>query len=245
MAGRDNNYLVGGNIVGAFVVGEIGSEEDFFLVGAEPEQESNYPLLTGNFLDSEGNVLFRLVRNSLMLNPGRCSKILGDHVGYEIHDSAGSLILRVRTIFDSGAASWLTTIEGNFYDRNRKLIMSASPDTGLSLTGTKHAIGFAGGAFGIVGGMDKDDLEFARVVLSTKGNIHTPVRGVIDGQEITLDGKALIGAHLKNCKVHIHSGNFALYGGGTIEGCRFYFHGEAANIQHLFQSLSPPSNRSE
>ena len=78
MAGKDNNYLVGGNIVGAFVVGEVGSADDFFLVGVEPEQESNYPLLTGNILDSEGNVLFRLVRNVLMLNPGHCSKILGD-----------------------------------------------------------------------------------------------------------------------------------------------------------------------
>src|SRR5688572_32943646 len=133
-------------------------------------------------------------------------------------------------MFDSDAASWLTTIEGNFYDKNRNLIMSASPD-GVNLSGGKHAIGFDGGAFGIVGGMDQDDLDFARVVLTTKGNIHTPVRGVIEGQEITLDGKALIGTHLKNCKVHIHSGNFALYGNGRIEGCKFAFHGEAANIQ--------------
>jgi hypothetical protein len=80
MPGRFNNYLIAGNICNAFALGEIGSKDDFFLLGAEPEDESNYPLLTGNILDSDGNVLFRLVRNVLGINPGHCSKIFGDHV---------------------------------------------------------------------------------------------------------------------------------------------------------------------
>lgn len=100
MLGQFNNYLIAGNVCNAFALGELGSQDDFFLVGAEPEEESSYPLLTGNILDSEGKVLFRLVRNVLFLNPGHCSRILGDHVGYEIHDSSGVPILKVRTLFE-------------------------------------------------------------------------------------------------------------------------------------------------
>ena len=70
MPGQINNYLIAGNVCNAFVLGELGSRDDFFLVGAEPSTESNYPLLTGNILNSEGQVLFRLVRNVLTINPG-------------------------------------------------------------------------------------------------------------------------------------------------------------------------------
>jgi hypothetical protein len=45
MPGMYNNYLIAGNICNAFALGEIGSQDDFFLIGAEPEDESNYPFL--------------------------------------------------------------------------------------------------------------------------------------------------------------------------------------------------------
>lgn len=51
MEGQDN-YLIGGNVCNAFALGELGSTEDFFLVGAEPETDSGYPMLTENILDS-------------------------------------------------------------------------------------------------------------------------------------------------------------------------------------------------
>ena len=60
-------------------------DDDFFMLGVQPFKDSNYLTLTGNFLDSEGELLFRIVRNVLKLNPGMCSKIVGDQVGYEIH----------------------------------------------------------------------------------------------------------------------------------------------------------------
>jgi hypothetical protein len=100
MPGAFNNYVLAGNLCNAFALGEIGSRDDFFLIGAEPPDESSYPLLTGNVLDSEGQLLFRLVRNVLTINPGNCSKIIGDQIGYEIHDSAGALIFRVSSKFE-------------------------------------------------------------------------------------------------------------------------------------------------
>lgn len=120
--GKYNNYLIGGNICNAFAIGELGSLDDFFLLGIEPDIESNYPILTGNILDSEGNVLFRLVQNTVVINPGHCSKILGNHVGYEIHDSNGQLTFKVSTMYErlpnSQEEGFVTTISGNFYDKN-------------------------------------------------------------------------------------------------------------------------------
>ena len=78
--GRINNYLIGGNVCNAFAMGILGSVDDFFLIAAEPLGESNFPMLTGNILDSEGAVLCRIVQNMLVSNPGKCSKILSDTV---------------------------------------------------------------------------------------------------------------------------------------------------------------------
>ncbi len=70
MPGFDNNYLVAGNLCNAFVLGELGSREDFYLMGTEPEDQSNYPVLNGTILDSQGNLLFRLAQNIIVENPG-------------------------------------------------------------------------------------------------------------------------------------------------------------------------------
>ncbi|MCJ7549986.1 MAG: hypothetical protein MUQ30_09930, partial [Anaerolineae bacterium] len=37
--GAFNNYLIGGNVCNAFALGNLGSADDFFLVGAEPADE--------------------------------------------------------------------------------------------------------------------------------------------------------------------------------------------------------------
>lgn len=248
MPGKFNNYLIGGNVCNAFVVGEIGSQDDFFLVGAEPIEESNYPLLTGNILDSEGNVLFRLVRNMLTVNPGHCSKISADYVDYEIHDGDDKFIFRIQTLFqklpESGDKMFVTTLSGNFYNKKGELLFSATSgeeDERIE-TNAKCAFGFTGG-FGLVQGMSKEEIDFARIVLSSRGTIHEPIRGHLDGEEITLDGKALINARITNCDIHVHKGDFATYGDCAMEHCRFFFHDAAERIQNLILSISkqPPA----
>src|SRR5688572_10974011 len=128
--GAYNNYLIGGNVCNAFALGNVGSPDDFFLIGAEPPDESSYPLLTGNVLDSEGNLLFRLVRNVLVVNPGHCSKLVGDSLGYEIHDGNGQSILKVHTSFrplhDGSESCYVTTIAANFYDRAGERVFHAT-----------------------------------------------------------------------------------------------------------------------
>jgi len=248
MPGEFNNYLIAGNVCNAFALGELGSQDDFFLVGAEPEEESSYPLLTGNILDSEGNVLFRLVRNVLVLNPGHCSRILGDHVGYEIHDSSGKLILKVRTLFEHLPGSvdkmFVTTLAGSFYNKKGELVFlanSGEQDERIEAN-VKCAFGFIRG-FGLVQGMSKEEIDFARVALSSRGAIHEPIRGYLDAKELTLDGKALIDARLTNCKIHVHTGDFATFGQCGFEHCEFVFHDAAENIKNLVLALSRQSTK--
>ncbi len=244
--GQYNNYLLAGNVCNAFALGELGSVDDFFLVGAEPPDESGYPLLTGNILDSEGNVLFRLVQNILLINPGHCSKIVGNSVGYEVHDSAGETILAVKTKFEplpeATENGFVTTLKANFYNKNGELVFSANsgePDEKIEAS-CKKAFGFSGG-FGLVGGYNDEELDLARVALSTRGKVHRLLSGITMNEgELDLDGVALKNTRLENITIHVRTGNFLLLPGNHIEGCKFLFHGEAANIHSLVKLLEPP-----
>jgi hypothetical protein len=248
MPGKYNNYLIAGNVCNAFALGEIGSSEDFFLVGAEPVDESLYPLLTGNVLDSEGNVLFRLVRNMLILNPGNCSRIFGDFIGYEIHDGTGNFIFSVKTVFERlpglTEESFVTTISANFYNKNRELLFQAkSGEEGEYIeTKVKSAFGFSG-TFGLVQGMSENEIDFVRTVLGSRGAIHQPLTGTFDGEEMLLDGKTIINANLKNCTLHLKTGQFSTLGQNSFENCRFVFHDDAAKIRDLVLALEKKQNR--
>lgn len=237
--GHFNNYLVGGNVCNAFALGDLGSTDDFFLVGAEPIGESNYPLLTGNILDSEGNVLFRLVKNMLVINPGHCSKILSDHVGYEIHDGNGHLIFKVQTRFErlSGESTecFVTTISANFFNRAGELVFHASSgnqDERIE-SQVKCAFGFSE-SFGFVQGMSDDEMNVARFMLSSRGSIHKLITGPVTAQELSLDGAAIYNAQISGCKVALTTGEFAIYGtSNKFLDCQFDFSGPAASIRDL------------
>jgi hypothetical protein len=245
MPGRFHNYLIAGNVCNAFALGELGSSDDFFLVGAEPPKESPYPLLTGNLLDADGNLLCRLVRNLLLLNPGHCSKITGDFLGYEIRDRAGNLIFKIRTIFDQPPGrtekECITMISAKFFDKNGRVVVTAnSGEADDRFEGNvKAAFGFAGGSLGIVRGLTDEELDFVRIVLATRGAVHQRLSGEIDGQEIALDGKALQNVHIKNCKITIRTGEFAIYGpNNRLENNQTVLEGPASNINQLIQSVS-------
>src|SRR5688500_9358493 len=108
------NYLIGGYLCNAFVLGEIGASDDFFIVGAPSTDVDSYPILTGNLLDAEGLPLFRLVQNVLMVNPRDCSKIRGEHIGFSIADGDGHHVLDVETTWDRESLRYVTTLRGTF-----------------------------------------------------------------------------------------------------------------------------------
>jgi len=248
MKGKYNNYLVGGNVCNAFVLGNLGSTDDFFIVGAEPFEESNYPLLTGNILDSEGNVLFRLVRNMLVINPGNCSKILGDHVGYEIHDGNGHLIFKVATLFErlpkSKEECFVTTISANFFNKNGDLVFKAhSGDENERIeSNVKSVFGFSGG-FGLVQGLNEDEMNVARAMLSTGGAIHRVLSGHMSDMEVSLDGAALLNAQIEKCTIIVSTGEFILIGkNNSFSNSKFSFSGAAENIRQLVLQLNKSTN---
>jgi len=245
LAGDVTNYLIAGNVCNSFVLGEPGASDDFFLVGAEPEEESYYPLLTGNILAADGQVLFRLVRNVLRANPGRCLRVIGDRLGYEIHDRQGKVILKVQStheqLSESGDRLFVTTISGNFYNRKGELVFLAnSGEADEHLAGeVKCALGFKDGEFGHVRGLSDEEIGFARLALASRGAIHEQLEGDLDSQEILLDGKVISSARLTNCKIHIKTGKFGFWGQSSFDRCQFFFQDAAENIAQLLENVAP------
>ena len=241
--GHFNSYLVAGNVCNVFALGELGSSDDFFLVGAEPEGESNYPLLTGNILDSEGNVLFRLVKNMLVINPGHCSKILGDHIGYEIHDGNDQLIFKVQTRLErlpgETTESFVTTISANFFDKNGNLVFHATSggDDERIESSLKSNFGFTG-EFVLVQGLSEDELTIARMMLGSGGAIHRVLTGPVSGKTVSLDGTMILNAQISNCTVQLSTCEFTIYGtANQFNNCHFELSGAAAKIRDLLVRL--------
>jgi hypothetical protein len=243
--GKDNNYAIAGNICNAFALGNIGSQDDFFLVGAEPADESPYPLLTGTILDSEGGVLFRVVRNVLTFNPKNCSRIYGDFLGYEIHDSAGKSIFKVTTKFERIAELnnefFVTTIAANFYNKSGQLVFRANSgekDEHIELD-VASAFGFAeNGSLGLVHKMGGQTLEVAKYAVSTRGAVHQLLTGSFENREISIEGKAIQDATFTNCQIQVETGDFVLVGANIrFERCNFNFVGSAAKVRMLVLAL--------
>jgi hypothetical protein len=236
-----SNYLVGSNLCNAFVVGEIGASDDFFLVGAPATGVDAYPVLTGNFLDSEGNPLFKIVRNILVVNPRNCSKILGDQIGYEIHDGQGHPVLKVESRYhtESGLGQYVTTIHGTFYGKGGRKIATATGEQLEFLDGTKLAMGFMGGGIAMMMNYSAEEAEIAKLAVASAGAIYQIVRGEIEGtpaQPFELDGKVLIDATVKG-EVICSSGNFAVRGKTSLGRCRVSFNGPASRIFKLAQVI--------
>ncbi len=240
--GQFHDYVIAGNVCNAFCLGGIGSSDDFFLVGVEPDADSNFPMLTGNFLSSEGELLFRIVRNVITINPGHCSKIQGDHVGYEIHDSAGVKVFAVRTVYSPGTwhpdSKLKTTIFGNFYDKSAKLVFRANSgeeDERIEAD-TKYAFGISGDSIGSASPLTEDERSLALWTAQARGAAYQPIRGTFVGEEIDLEGKILINAVLTRCTLHVRSANFLVIGGG-FNDCRFLFYDDIALLRNLILAI--------
>lgn len=230
-----NDYLISGNLTNVFAIGEVGSPDDFFIIGSETSDEVPYPMLTANYLDSEGNILFRIVRNIFVINPHNCHKFIADLSGYEIQDSAGKLILKVTTKFDE-KKGFITTIQSQGYNKKGELVFDAN-ESSMKIS-TKFAIGYdkQSGNIGEIDGYSEEDHGFIRSVLSSDGRIYEPLKGIIKNQKIRLDGKVIIDGKLENCEVEIFEGDFTTIGPCNYDTCNFVFGGNAANIINFIRA---------
>lgn len=244
--GRFNNYLVAGNLCNAFAIGQIGDEKDFFLVGVEPEYETNYPLLTGNIFDSEGNLLCRIARNALVHNPGNCTKTFGDRVGFEIYDKKKNLVFKMQTRFESGLNQneqmLVATITGNFYDRSGKVVFKANAGEAGEYVepDAKVVFGFSEG-FGLIKNIKEEDIDFVSFVLATRGRVHLLITGKVEGEEFPLDGRAFVNSDVQNCTIHIKTGEFIIRD-SNLNSNKFVFHDQAENMRQFLMLLSDQGN---
>lgn len=243
MLGNDNNYLVAGNLGNAFALGEIGSREDFFLMGTEPEDNSNYPLLTGTFLDSRGNLLLRMAQNIILENPGECRKYFTDHLGYEIQDHLANPVLKLKTVSmqvpGTDKQQFVTLISGTCFDKNSREVLKLDfgSDKETLREDIKQVYGFSE-EFGFVEGMGEEEKEYATYFLAGRGLIHEKLGGEVRDQDIELDGKFILDSRLQDCKVNINTGKFILYGQCDFENCEFNFAGAAENVRQLVYALN-------
>lgn len=244
MPGFDNNYLVAGNLCNAFVLGELGSREDFYLMGTEPEDQSNYPILNGTFFDSRGNLLFRLAQNIIVENPGECQRIFTDRLEYEIRDKTGQTVLRVKTVSTDVEGveepQYVTLISGSFYNNQGvEVVRLDSAQSGETISeNVKRIFGFSSEEFGFVQGLEEEEQRYATYFLAARGLIHELLSGEIKNQDVELDGKFILDSTLKDCKLHVNTGKFILFGQCDFENCEFNFAGAAENVRQLVYALS-------
>jgi hypothetical protein len=232
-----NDYRLGGNLCNAFAMGEIGAEDDFFLVGCPANDEDSYPILTGNFLDSEGNHLFRLVRNVLQVNARNCSKIIGNQIGFGIHDGVGKPMISVRTTSQTmgGRERLITEINGTFYGKNGSVMAAAHNGALIINPGTKHLIGLP---VGYGAGYNEMESQVALACLTSGGVAHQLLTGNITNKTIELDGKLLLNITITSCIVKIRTGKFTGIGTNiTFDKVRFDLEGEALNLAMLINSV--------
>jgi hypothetical protein len=243
----DHIYLVGGNHCNAFCFGEIGDEDDFFLVGAEADAETNYPMLTGNFLSSEKELLFRIERNVLTINPGKCSRILSDdHIGYKIHDSAGEEMLAIRTTWvdmEGTSLKLITTLAGKFYDKSGRLVLHAkSGDETKAEVNTKALMGWPRYV------VNYKPTEAERMMLQSAligGIVLRPITGRIADTTLELDGKFLWNAEITNCDIILRKGDFQIGGSYNIHHNRIRFLDNASRIYELYKAISDSQEPSD
>lgn len=231
-----SNYLIGGNLCNAFALGNVGAPNDFWMVGAPALEVDAYPIITGNFLDAEGNPLFRIVKNVLTVNPRDCAKIYGNHIGYEIHDGQGNPIIKIETTQqESGQKSMLvTTIHGTFYDALKQPVVTFGGDKAESAGNCPVAYGLGpNGQWVMPAYMSNEQQEIASWVARTHGAVNEIVTGAHREETIKMDGTLFKNAQLEKCKLLVETGDFWITGPTTIRQCSVEASGAAERVGFL------------
>jgi len=207
------------------------------MVGSPAASVEGWPVITGNFLGADGKGIFRLVRNVLAVNRGGCSKIPGKQIGFEIHDAEGKAVLKVGTKFrkELGAKGmFVTTIQGTFYNAAGETVAGRGIAGALE-DGCPGAFGFSG-SWGMMAGISEKQLQFATACVLSEGAIHEVVTGVIQNQDIDLDGRIFVDATIKNCKCRIRYGNFMFQGKCSVTENKMEVLPPARNVYGFFRS---------
>lgn len=101
---------------GPFMIGYEDDSENFYLKG---ETAGNDPQVSCRIFDSKGRLLFSMVRNRLSLEREKGVRIESEANKLVVIDDEGHTLLKIETRDEAGKR--VTYIEGQFFDKNRRL----------------------------------------------------------------------------------------------------------------------------
>lgn len=140
-----HNYAVGGDLVNAFAVGPVGSDDDFWFVALEPpttDAAEAGPLICANLFDAFGRRLLTLDHNEPIHNPRGC-RIERGPGEFLVTDPHGRDLCRVETREVRAAGCRVSYIRALFKDRSGAVRLESRGPVGspsLVLQG-RYAVG--------------------------------------------------------------------------------------------------------
>ncbi len=113
-----HNYLVNDMLSPGFLLGDAGSQGDFYFLADVVPPGDNVPRISGRFFDREGGLLVELRVGRIERNPGGCS-LQGFAGGFRLLYPSGETLLNVYTqAFTNG---YMTRIQGRLFDHTGEL----------------------------------------------------------------------------------------------------------------------------
>ena len=164
-----HNYVLGGQLVNAFAAGRIGTEDDFWLLGAEPAAEgegAGRAVITGNILDAFGRRLVALDRGRITF-AARPSEVVAAEDGWRLV-CGGREVLRCETRPGRPGGCAMTYLHGLCKDKRGSVRLEtrgAADSPSLLLRGP-HAYGLRpDDTFAMNEGLSEEELRQAVALL--------------------------------------------------------------------------------
>jgi len=121
-----HNYLVNNMLSPGFVLGDPGSQDDFYFLADLVLPGESTPRVSARLFDEGGHLLFELKWNRMGENPGRFS-YQSTPGGFCVLNLSGQSLLNVDT--KKFANGYLTHIQGRLYDRRGRLRLETSHES--------------------------------------------------------------------------------------------------------------------
>lgn len=235
-------YSLGSNVLPYFAIGSVGSPDDFWLCGLPVPDGSPYPMLSGSLLDSKGSPVLRFVNNEVTFNPANYRRIFGtsDHgIRISFRDQHNVEILDVETEYWQSEGRLVTSVMGNFHDKAGELVVEA---TRGHLKMMPLVRGDLGGAIQIQSSLTKDERNFLRLMIDSRGRINRILTGeFVAVKEFRLDNAFFHDLIVRKSRVMVSD---FFWPGDNVEfdSCEFSFHGLAASLKIFMDRIGSPDS---
>lgn len=234
--GAEHTYVFGSNKAPAFLFGNPGDPNDFFLVGSGALWECpQMPCISGRILNTDGEVIFSMVRNHVASDVYRVQWLhRPDSTGYDVVGEDGETYLSVRSKWDEAQhdGMMLTTITGTFYDKTKSVV--AIVDTDKLVLGCRGLLGVNAFKFGE--DYSEGELGFVRAMVASRGRINRMLVGTVEDKSIDLGGAFLWKTEFRKCEITL--GDDPISGAGPVfRNSQFHFEGYAKAVLDFWHGI--------